>query len=91
VVAILFKHGIGILKQKHELLLGCFYNWTVLIFLQLPVIVPGVVCIKHMNINITQQRSKLISVVFYFHFAVVRRKMVQFFDTVRYTVDWMEC
>lgn len=89
--AILLNHGIGIVKQKLELLLGCFYHWTVLIFLQLPVVVAGVVCIKHMNIHITQQRSRFIYVVFCFHFAIVRRKMVHFFYTVRYTLDWMEC
>ena len=90
-VAILFNHGIGVVKQKHELLFGCFYHWTVLIFLQLPVVVAGVVFIKHVNICITQQRSRFTYVVFCFHFAFVRRKMVQFFDTVRYTVDWLEC
>jgi len=64
VVAILFNHGIGIVKQKHELLLGCFYHWTILIFLQLPV-VAGVVCIKHVNIHITQQRNRFICAVAY--------------------------
>jgi hypothetical protein len=82
-VAVLFSHGIGIVKQKHELFLGCFHHWTVLIFHQLPVDVAGVVCIKHMNIHIKQQRSRFIYVVLYFHFAVVQRKMVQFFDTER--------